>query len=667
MKNTNTTAKETKMFSYSGSKMKYKEHFENAHKKIQVKSVHTYIEAFSGTLSSMFHNLASVTAERIIINDINASLINLYRQIKSNHNEVIETYTMLEKTFQEHIPSEFKNQSTVTDKVLREEKLSHLRDFYHQSRDIFNTKENTPQNAGVMIFMLNHNFNGLYSEAKKTGNFNIAFNWNVRKVKIEPIVKNIDNLHNFFVENEVIIESMDAVSLIEKYSDQEETMIYLDPPYTNSVMGYSSNQITNYNTTQSHLDLLDKCKVFNYVFYSNNVNSDIEKVLDFKVQFSRSNGVSQNKSNVNKSEILGFIDNTVQEPSMPTVEALLSSLNTITTSAPANNVTYKNEASHTLKCATAFSGIGAAEEALKNLHIKHENEFIVEIDKFARETFQANHEVKKVFTDITKLNPKEVPDIDLFVFGSPCQSYSQQGSRLGLEDTRGTLVYNGLKIVKEKAPKYFIYENVKGMVTHDKGHTFKVIKSAFKELNYNIQYEVLNAKHYGAAQNRERLFIVGIRKDIKQKFTFPKPQVVSKTVNDFICNTHFDYTDYVYPAEEAIVHTSKRKSDIQRVFTLPNISYQSDRRIQSTNGISPCILTGSKVKFFDEKNKLFRYLTEQELKEIQGFHKDFNFPVSKSQTRKQIGNSIYVGVLETILENLIPSAYIQEEPLAIAA
>ncbi len=87
----------------------------------------------------------------------------------------------------------------------------------------------------------------------------------------------------------------------------------------------------------------------------------------------------------------------------------------------------------------------------------------------------------------------------------------------------------------------------------------------------------------------------------------------------------------------------------------------------STNGISPCILTGSKVKFFDEQNELFRYLTEQELKEIQGFNKDFNFPVSKSQTRKQIGNSIYVGVLESILENLIPSAYKQEEPLAIAA
>ena len=511
MKNTNLTAKETKMFSYSGSKMKYKEHFEKAHNKAQVKNVHTYIEAFAGTLSSMFHNLSNITAKRIIINDINPSLINLYRQIKSNPNEVIETFEILEKTFQENVPSEFENQSLVKNNVLREEKLGHLRDFYHQARDIFNKKENTPQNAGIMIFMLNHNFNGLYSEAKKTGNFNIAFNWNVRKVKIEPIVKNINNLHNFFVDNEVIIHNMDVASLIEKYSGKKDTMIYLDPPYTNSVIGYSSNQITNYNTTQSHLDLLNQCNVFNYVLYSNNVNPDIEKTLDFSINFSRTNGISQRQSNISKAEILGFIDNTI--PEMPTVETLLSSLNTIIPLAPANNAAYinENEAPHTLKCATAFSGIGAAEEALKNLDINHQNEFIVEIDKFARETFQANHEVKKVFTDITKIDPKNVPDIDLFIFGSPCQSYSQQGKRLGLEDTRGTLVYNGLQVVKEKQPKYFIYENVKGMVTHDRGHTFKVIKSAFKELNYTIQHQVLNAKNYGAAQNRERLFIVGIR------------------------------------------------------------------------------------------------------------------------------------------------------------
>ena len=118
MKNTNPTAKETKIFSYTGSKMKYKEHFDAAHEKAEVKQVHTYIEAFAGTLSSMFHNLANITAKRIIVNDINSSLINLYRQIKSNPNEVKETYRILEQAFQENIPDEFQGQGIVKDKAL---------------------------------------------------------------------------------------------------------------------------------------------------------------------------------------------------------------------------------------------------------------------------------------------------------------------------------------------------------------------------------------------------------------------------------------------------------------------------------------------------------------------------------------------------------------------
>ncbi len=362
MKNTNLTAKETKMFAYSGSKMKYKKHFETAHKKVQVKKVHTYIEAFAGTLSSLFHNLENITAERIIINDINVSLINLYRQIKFNPKEVIDTFKVLENTFQKNIPSEFEGKRIITDKKLREKKLSHLRDFYHQARDFFNKKENTAQNAGVMIFMLNHNFNGLYEEAKKTGNFNIAFNWSVRKINIKTIVDNIDNLHRFFVDNDVVIENMDVDALIEKYNDQKDTFIYLDPPYTNSVVGYSNNQQTDYNTTQSHLELLEKCRVFNYILYSNNVNPVIEKTLDFRINFSRTNGITQNQTNVSKSEILGFINNTPKQPTMPTVQSLLSSLTTIAMQKPTNNAAAK-----ILRCTDKSPKIDSVEKILKNL------------------------------------------------------------------------------------------------------------------------------------------------------------------------------------------------------------------------------------------------------------------------------------------------------------
>jgi len=149
-----------------------------------------------------------------------------------------------------------------------------------------------------------------------------------------------------------------------------------------------------------------------------------------------------------------------------------------------NNAEYSNPQPTTplLRVGTAFSGIGAPEWALKQLGIEHTNEFMVEIDKNARKSYLANFTPKQTFEDITKIDYNALNDIDIFFFGSPCQSFSMQGKRGGLEDTRGTLVYNGLQVIKAKNPKYFVYENVKGMLTHDKGNTFKVIKAAFDEL-----------------------------------------------------------------------------------------------------------------------------------------------------------------------------------------
>lgn len=323
---------------------------------------------------------------------------------------------------------------------------------------------------------------------------------------------------------------------------------------------------------------------------------------------------------------------------------------------PMNNFDFKHTA---LRVGTAFSGIGAFEESLKQLGIKHENKFMIEIDKFARQTYLANHDVDNVYDDITKLDPAELDDIDIFVFGSPCQSFSMQGNRRGLEDTRGTLVFYGLNIIKEKQPKYFIYENVKGMLNHDGGRTFAIIKEAFDELNYDIKYEVLNAKHYGAAQNRERLFIVGIRKDIDQDFTFPKPSKVNLCIDDFV--SVGEYKDYIFDASTREEIKSKNQTDIKRLFILPYLKYESDKVIYSTKGISPCLLSGNvRPKFYDEKNKIFRYITETEMQHIQGFSPNFILPVSNRQVRKQIGNSIYVGVLNEISKMLLPQQYYKD-------
>jgi len=324
---------------------------------------------------------------------------------------------------------------------------------------------------------------------------------------------------------------------------------------------------------------------------------------------------------------------------------------------PVNNISNKKPL---LKVGTGFSGIGAPEQGLKEMNIDYVNEFMIEIDKFSRQTYQHNHSVNNVYTDIRTINPKELPDIDLFVFGSPCQSFSIQGKRQGLNDTRGTLIYNGLEIIKEKQPKFFIYENVKGLVNHDKGNTFKTILLSFEELGYNFKHKVLNTKDYGLPQNRERIFIVGTRKDIKDTFVFTEPLNIKTSINDFAIKGK-DYSKYKFDSSNVISNKqTNRKKNLTVDYVVENISYQSDRKIYSSNGISPCFRRGGSLpKLHDTRNNIFRYMTLEEMTLIQGF-RNFEFPVSKTQQKYQIGNSMSVNVIKAIYKNLLTD-YINAE------
>ena len=305
----------------------------------------------------------------------------------------------------------------------------------------------------------------------------------------------------------------------------------------------------------------------------------------------------------------------------------------------------------TIKCGTAFSGVGAFEQAMKNLNLPHTNCFMVEIDAFARQTFLANHAVNRVYKDVTTLDPSTLESVDIFVFGSPCQSFSIQGKRGGFEDTRGTLVFYGLNIIQEKQPKYFIFENVKGMLNHDKGKTFAVIQSAFEELNYTIKYSVLNSRDFGNPQNRERLFVVCIRNDIAQTFVFPKANIAMPCLNDYIQKGPIDKR-LLCKTDNIVLCQKESKSPIKKVAEYAHISFKSDKHIFSTQGIAPCFRAGGRNTFFDTKNSVYRHLSVEEMAKVQGFD-NFVFPVSNSQAYKQIGNSITVNVLEAILKNLL--------------
>lgn len=162
-----------------------------------------------------------------------------------------------------------------------------------------------------------------------------------------------------------------------------------------------------------------------------------------------------------------------------------------------------------LRVFEAFAGYGGASFGLKKAKIKHEVIGYSEFDKYASEIFELNHPKIKAFGDITLINPKDLPDFDLFTGGFPCQPFSSAGLGKGELDIRGTLFYDVIRICEAKKPKHILLENVKGLTTKRHKDTFEKILSELKRMGYDVSWKVLNSKDYGNAQNRERLWIYG--------------------------------------------------------------------------------------------------------------------------------------------------------------
>ena len=202
-----------------------------------------------------------------------------------------------------------------------------------------------------------------------------------------------------------------------------------------------------------------------------------------------------------------------------------------------------------LKIATLFSGVGTPEQSLKHLNINHETIFACEIDKYARQTYLANNQEPNTFyEDVYNIDGKKyLNQIDILIGGSPCQSFSIAGKRLGVECPRGNLIYEYFRIVEESKPKVFIYENVKGFLSIDKGETFKNFVQSFKDIGYTVYHQVLNTKDYGVPQNRERIYIVGFKDNID--FEFQEKQELKLRLKDML----EDNVDNKYLLSEKLV------------------------------------------------------------------------------------------------------------------
>lgn len=358
----------------------------------------------------------------------------------------------------------------------------------------------------------------------------------------------------------------------------------------------------------------------------------------------------------------------------------------------------------TIRLGTSFSGIGAIEQAFKRLGLKTEILFAGDIDANCKKAYFANYDItdERWHEDIHDFDATPYKGkVDLFVGGAPCQAFSLRGKHGGFDDTRGTLFREFARVVKECQPKIFIFENVKGMLYHDKGNTWEVIKNTFEEYcGYQIYYQVLNSKNYGVPQGRDRIYCIGFREDTD--FKYPAPINLEKSMYDMLedkiedkyflkekgfrfvtqsvnhsksytqingtiqlCqkrnqqfNWHGDFIFHPYTDESnqpsgfmSIIHDVKEAQE--SYYTKADV----DKRTIYPDGNGNHMMRRNESVSCDSSRGWFRKLTPRECLRLMGFDDSFKIVVSDTETYKQSGNSIVVDVLIALLKQLDITKY----------
>ena len=274
--------------------------------------------------------------------------------------------------------------------------------------------------------------------------------------------------------------------------------------------------------------------------------------------------------------------------------------------------------------------------------------FSSEIDKYARLTYGMNF-FEMPAGDIMRVTADDVPDFDVLCAGFPCQAFSIAGRKLGFEDTRGTLFFEVARMLNEKSPKAFLLENVKGLVTHNKGKTLATILSVLRnDLNYYVpEPKVLNAKYFGVPQQRERIVIVGFRKDIcSSGFEYPTGNLQQAVLEGVLQN---DVDSKYYPSEKYLACMTRHR---QRQAAKGN---SFGFCIVDRQGVANTLMVGGMGK---ERNLVcdgdrLRFLTPREWARLQGFDDEFVIPVSDTQAYRQFGNSVAVPMVAEVATRLI--------------
>ena len=271
--------------------------------------------------------------------------------------------------------------------------------------------------------------------------------------------------------------------------------------------------------------------------------------------------------------------------------------------------------------------------------------FTSEFDKFAQQTYEANFG-EKPSGDITLIDEKDIPSHDVLLGGFPCQAFSNAGLKKGFDDTRGTLFFDIARILKHHKPKAFLLENVKGLRGHDKGKTLQTIVRVLNDMDYNLSIEVLNAKHFGLPQNRERIFIIGF-KDIVN-FQFPIAPMTPTRLGGILqkrVSDKFTISDRIWKS-----HQERKERARSKGYGFGYSLFNRDSTHSST--ISARYYKDGSEILIEQKGKNPRMLTPREAARLQGFPDDFEIPVSKGQAYKQFGNSVSVNVIRAVAQEM---------------
>lgn len=371
-----------------------------------------------------------------------------------------------------------------------------------------------------------------------------------------------------------------------------------------------------------------------------------------------------------------------------------------------------------LKVGSDFSGVGAFNQALMRLGVDYEEVFACDMDKFARQTFIHNYGEPKYYPE--NVYDREIPSesLDIYMTSPPCQAFSMAGKRLGKEDERGILFFNSLEFIKVNKPRYFIFENVRGLLSHDKENKKDKIGKTFSEwieylggksvngvqtmfekdgsVPYHLYWKVLNAKKHGVPQNRERVFLVGIRDDEDNNFQFPAEEDLKKKLKDVIddnvdekyflsekmLNGFIRHNDNHEKKKTGFIFKPKEEGDIGNCLRANAALAPTDNTIKvksaTSKGYEEATI-GDSINFSVPNSETrrgrvgkevaqtldtacnqgtlvedkIRRLTPRECFRLMDFPDTFTWPVSDSQAYKQAGNSIVVNVLYKILKNIL--------------